>query len=104
VSTEIGVGVALTYVGIPITLLGGTTLAVGYLADSPPVQVTGWIVTGAGVVVFAVGLGFLISGSEQGPQPQAAVATPRPALPDPRRAERLGRSTTFVLPVVAGSF
>jgi hypothetical protein len=85
-------------------LLGGTALAVGYLADSPPVQVTGWIVTGTGVAVFAVGLGFLISGSEQGPKKQSATALARQALPDPRPDPHLGRGTGFVVPVAAGSF
>jgi hypothetical protein len=108
INQSIGIGVALTYVSIPLVLVSGAVLGVGYLVDSDGAKVTGWIMTGTSLAIFGVGVGFLVSGSEQGPQPQKSASAGRPPRFDPskpsdqRDERRAGPALT--VPVISGSF
>jgi hypothetical protein len=100
INHDIGIGVALTYVSIPLVIISGGVLGVGYLVDSDGAKITGWIMTGTSVALFGVGVGFLVAGSEQGPQPQKSA---RFALPErTERREVVARGAA--VPVLSGSF
>jgi len=107
INRDIGVGVALTYVSIPLVFISGGVLAVGYLVDSTGAKITGWVMTGSSLALFGVGVAFLVSGSESGPQPQLAASASRPArfdLPQAvkRQPERSGAA--LGVPLISGSF
>jgi hypothetical protein len=108
INQSIGIGVALTYVSIPLVFISGGVLGVGYLVDSDGVKVTGWIMAGTSLALFGVGVGFLVSGSEQGPQPQKSASSGRatrfdlPAHPQQRDTGRAGDA--IAVPVLSGSF
>jgi hypothetical protein len=111
INRDIGVGVALTYVSIPLVFISGGVLAVGYLVDSDGAKITGWVMTGGSLALFGVGVAFLVSGSESGPQPQqAAVLTNvaergRFALPEQADCrERMTPGAAVAVPVISGSF
>jgi hypothetical protein len=94
INTDIGVGVALTYVSIPLVFISAGVLGVGYLVDSNGAKITGWVMTGTSVALFGVGVGFMVAGSEQGPQPQKSTD----------QGDMKIQGTAFVVPVVSGSF
>jgi hypothetical protein len=103
INDDLGIGIALTYVGIPVTLFGGLALGVGFLADSDPVKIGGGIVTAGGLALFVTGIVFLTSGSQQGPQPQTAHSSPRVDLPSRRSALVEPHRAPVVLVPVAGA-
>jgi hypothetical protein len=105
INQSIGIGVALTYVSIPLVLLSGAVLGVGYLVDSDGAKVTGWIMTGTSVALFGVGVGFLVAGSEQGPQPQPSAGVGSATrFESSRQAAERPRGLGLVVPVVSGAF
>ncbi len=105
INKDIGIGIALTYVGIPVTLIGGLALGVGFLADSDPVKIGGGIVTAGGLALFVTGIVYLTSGSEQGPQPQQATSSPRVDLPSRRSAfVEPAPVRVMMVPVAGGRF
>jgi hypothetical protein len=108
INRDIGVGVALTYVSIPLVFISGGVLAVGYLVDSNGAKITGWVMTGSSLALFGVGVAFLVSGSQSGPQPQQAASsgtTVRSGAPDrAERRELAPAGATFAIPVISGSF
>jgi hypothetical protein len=105
INQSIGIGVALTYVSIPLVLVSGAVLGVGYLVDSDGAKVTGWIMTGTSVALFGVGVGFLVSGSEQGPQPQKSASARRPTRLEPStRVTERERGLAVAVPLISGTF
>jgi hypothetical protein len=105
ISPTLGVGVALTYVSIPLIFVSGAVLGVGYLVDSDGAKVTGWVMTGTSLALFGVGVGFLVSGSQQGPQPQKSASTGRPARFEmPERVKAREASIGMTVPVLSGAF
>jgi hypothetical protein len=105
INQSIGIGVALTYVSIPLVLLSGAVLGVGYLVDSDGAKVTGWVMTGTSVALFGVGVGFLVSGSEQGPQPQKSTSAGRPTRLEPStRVTERERGLAVAVPLISGTF
>jgi hypothetical protein len=112
INTSLGVGVALTYVSIPLVLVSGAVLGVGYLVDSDGAKITGWVMTGTSLALFGVGVGFMVAGSQQGPQPQKSAAfgrsaesSSRFALPDRPRVHTVRTPAAgFGVPVISGAF
>jgi hypothetical protein len=105
INQSIGIGVALTYVSIPLVLVSGAVLGVGYLVDSDGAKVTGWIMTGTSLAIFGVGVGFLVSGSEQGPQPQKSASARGPTRLEPStRITERERGLTVAVPLISGTF
>jgi hypothetical protein len=104
INTSLGVGVALTYVSIPLVLVSGAVLGVGYLVDSDGAKITGWIMTGTSLALFGVGVGFMVAGSQQGPQPQSASAGRPARFEIPERVTTREASTGILVPVLSGAF
>jgi hypothetical protein len=105
ISPTLGVGVALTYVSIPLILVSGAVLGVGYLVDSDGAKITGFVMTGTSLAIFCVGVGFMVSGSQQGPQPQNSASAGRPARFEiPERMKMREASAGIAVPVMSGAF
>jgi hypothetical protein len=104
INTSLGVGVALTYVSIPLVLVSGAVLGVGYLVDSDGAKITGWIMTGTSLALFGVGVGFMVAGSQQGPQPQSASAGRPARFEIPERVKTRETRTGILVPVLSGAF
>lgn len=105
INRDIGIGVALTYVSIPLIFISAGVLGVGFIVDSDGAKITGAVMTGTSLALFGVGIGFMVAGSDQGGQAgQAQQSATRGMRSTPPPASKREANSTFVFPVLSGSF